>query len=247
MSFERMTVDQFDDVLVLRDDLYPGGTKARMLPAMIHSKSELVFGGPFCGGAPVALSVIGARLHIPVTLFYAERKSWHPRQLLCQSYGARLVAVPIGRMSKVQKAAREYAHENGARFFPLGYDLPEARLLLRRYMKKVREVVGTLDYLFLSMGTGMLASCAAEEWPEARIVATAVGLKSRWSEQKFPLNLEVIEWHTGLDTPAKGAAPFPCDPYYDLKAWQTLQAYKPKGRVLFWNVLGEPEVLNDWG
>lgn len=240
------TIEEHEGIIVVRDDLFPGGTKARILPALMQGASEVVFGGPFCGGAPVALSVVGQALRIPVTLFFAERKEWHPRQRLCQSFGAGLVAVSIGRMSKVQKVAREYAERKGALFFKLGYDMPLARDGMLGFMREVRQAVGSLDYLYLSMGTGMLAICAATIWPEARIVATAVGLKSRWSAQEFPVNIEIVEWPTTIDKPSLVSTPFPCDPYYDKKAWETLKAQQASGRVLFWNVLGEPEAGNTW-
>lgn len=37
---------------------------------------------------------------------------------------------------------------------------------------------------------------------------------------------------------AKALPPFPSDPHYDAKAWETLTARKGPGRVLFWNVAG---------
>jgi hypothetical protein len=32
------------------------------------------------------------------------------------------------------------------------------------------------------------------------------------------------------------ACPFPCDPYYDLKAWKWLTAREPREGILFWNI-----------
>lgn len=35
---------------------------------------------------------------------------------------------------------------------------------------------------------------------------------------------------------AKALPPFPSDPHYDAKAWETMTARKGPGRVVFWNV-----------
>ena len=37
---------------------------------------------------------------------------------------------------------------------------------------------------------------------------------------------------------AKALPPFPSDPHYDAKAWETMTARKGPGRVVFWNVAG---------
>lgn len=55
------TIGAYDNgrTLVARDDLLPGGTKRRFLPILCEGYREIVFGAPFCGGAPVALAHYG--------------------------------------------------------------------------------------------------------------------------------------------------------------------------------------------
>ena len=225
-------------ILVAREDALPGGTKTRFLPSLIASAKQVVYGGPFCGGAAIALSVVGKELGIPVHLFYAQRKDWHPRQRLAESYGAQLHPVPMGFLSHVQWKAQRYADEHGALHLRLGFDLPEADAALCETLRNVKQQWGGFDTIHVACGTGMLARCLATVWPEAEIVATCVGLKSRWSEQSFPENVRLVEWPTPLSVPSKAVVPFPCCPYYEAKAWETLEREQPSGRVLFWNVLG---------
>ena len=41
-------------ITVVRDDLLEGGSKLRFLPFLVQGAEEVVFGAPFCGGAPLA-------------------------------------------------------------------------------------------------------------------------------------------------------------------------------------------------
>jgi hypothetical protein len=108
---------------VVREDLVAGGSKIRFLPHIVGDAKEIVFGGPFCGGAPYALAVWGARMGAKITLFYAKRNELHWRQEAAFRLGAQIYQVPAGRMSVVQHRARKYAADHGALFLPLGFDL----------------------------------------------------------------------------------------------------------------------------
>ncbi len=70
-------VERHEGTLVLRDDLIVGGTKMRFLPWLMRGAEEVVFGGPFCGGAPVAIAACAQQLGQRATIFYAARKEPH--------------------------------------------------------------------------------------------------------------------------------------------------------------------------
>ncbi len=224
-------------ISVVRDDLLYGGSKTRFLPFLVGDAQEVVFGGPFCGGAPVALAAIGRMLGRRVTLFYAKRKELHPRQRWAQSQGAKLVEVPFGYMSHVQAKARAYAKEAGALFLPLGFDVPAAEEPFIEVMRQLRD--GCFDEVWCASGSGMLARCLGRALPEAHVQAVAVGLASRWKRQTMPANVTVHEAPYRFDQACrlKQAAPFPICPNYEAKAWELLLE-KARGRVLFWNVVG---------
>ena len=42
---------EHDDVFVVRDDLFPGGSKARFIPSLFDNVSEVVYVSPAEGGA----------------------------------------------------------------------------------------------------------------------------------------------------------------------------------------------------
>jgi hypothetical protein len=87
-----MTVDRFPppvvdhldvdgrELLVVRDDLIPGGTKLRVLPRIMADDphDEFVFGGPAQGYAQVALGHAAAITGKTATYFVARRTQLHP-------------------------------------------------------------------------------------------------------------------------------------------------------------------------
>jgi Pyridoxal-phosphate dependent enzyme len=231
-----------EGVVVVRDDLVPGGSKARFLPYLIEGASEVVFGGPFCGGAPYALAILGQRLGIRVTLFYAARKVAHPLQTAAQAAGARLEWVEAGRMGVVQARAREYAAKAGALFLPLGFDVPAAEAPYVEAMGTVRGALGGPPAeVWCATGSGMLARCLGRAFPEAAVFGVTVGLASRHGAQALPPNVRLVPTFYRFEQAVREEAPFPCHANYDRKAWLAARAARRRrrasGTVLFWNVL----------
>jgi len=223
--------------LVVRDDLLYGGSKMRFLPFLVEDAEELVFGGPAEGGAPLALAIIGRMTGRRVSLFYARRSRLHPRQVLARENGARLIGVAPGYMTNVQAKARAYAAATGASFLPLGFDMPAAEQPFVAAMRRVRREVGEVDQVWCCAGSGMLARCLGRAFPDAVVHAVAVGLASRHEAQAFGANVKLHACAYRFDQQCRAAAPFPCCPNYDRKAWDVAQR-EAKGRALFWNVMG---------
>jgi hypothetical protein len=234
---EPVMVERHGNIYVVRDDLFPGGSKARFLPALIGDAKEIVFGGPCMGGAPVALSVVGKQMKRKITLFYAKRKVLHRRQQQAQANGARIIEVPMGFISNVQAKARAYCARTGALFLPLGFDRPDAREPYVAAMTQVHKMVGDVDEVWCATSSGMLTFCLALAFPNSHIRGVAVGLASRWTKQKFPSNVEVVQSrYKDLGTPCPQKAPFPICPHYEAKVWE--HAKDTKKLALFWNVIG---------
>lgn len=233
-------IRRHDGILVVRDDLVEGGSKMRFLPQVVAGASEIVYGAPFCGGAPWALSVYGRRAGVRVTLFYArrDRARWHGRQRAAEANGATIVEVPYGYMTNVQAKARAYAESSGAVFLPLGFDVADARAPFVESMSRVRARVGDPDQVWCASGSGMLARCLGVAFPESEIRAVAVGLRSRWSAQTFPPNVSVVECPLPFERQTRDLAPFSSCGNYDRKAWAAC-VRDGMGRRLFWNVAGE--------
>lgn len=233
--FSRHTTEMAD-VTVLRDDALEGGSKLRFLPFLVTGAEEIVFGGPFCGGAPLALSVLGRESGQRVTLFYAKRKLLHRRQMAAYKNGANIIQVSPGYMTNVQAKARAYAQKTGALFLPLGFDVAAAEEPFVAFMESVRARIGSPGQIWCTVGSGMLARCLSKAFPESEINGVAVGLKSRHNAQLFGSNVVLHESRYDFAQETKATSPFPSCPNYDRKAWE-ICAVKAKGKVLMWNVL----------
>jgi hypothetical protein len=232
-------VEEHEGVSVLREDLIDGGSKMRFLPALIGEARHIVFGGPFCGHAPLALAIFGQRCQREITLFYAKRAVLHPKQAAALAHGARIEWVAPGYMSQVQAAARAYAREREALFLPLGFDLPAAEAPYQRFMARVRDAVGDPAEIWCATGSGMLARHLGRAFPRSAIHAIAVGLASRHDAQDYPGNVRLLASPYAFARVARSAPPFPACPHYEAKAWEALRAAKrEEGAALFWNVAG---------
>tara|TARA_R100000152_G_C6772523_1_gene199457 strand:+ start:56 stop:781 length:726 start_codon:yes stop_codon:yes gene_type:complete len=230
-------IEEHSRFLVVRDDLVPGGSKMRFLPYLVQDAKEVVFGGPFCGGAPYALSVWGGRTKTKVTLFYAKRNELHIRQKKALKNGATIYQVKFGRMSNVQAKARKYAKDKGALFLPLGFDVPEASNPFIQQMKLVRSMVGNVDQVWAATGSGMLARCLGKAFDPIPVHGVIVGLESRNEKQNFSSNVTLHKYPKDFSWSSGYESPFPSCGNYDLKAWEMCQKLS-KGKTLFWNVLG---------
>lgn len=235
-------IEEHAGVLVVREDLLDGGSKIRFLPHIVEGAKEIVFGGPFCGGAPYALSVYGRRKGVAVTLFYAKRKDLHWRQREAFKNGATIYQVPAGRMSVVQHRARTYAADHGALFLPLGFDIAHATEPFEAVMREARQRAqimagGNLDEVWCATGSGMLARCLGRSFPNAAVHGVVVGLRSRNSKQDFPPNVILHDCPYDFGESCFAPVPFPACLNYEAKAWEQMQTLG-RGRRLFWSVLG---------
>lgn len=219
-------------VRVVRDDLFPGGTKARFLPLLFEGYDEVVYASPAEGGAQTALATVAAQLGKRATIFVAKRANPHPRALMAKRLGAQVLLVEPGYLNVVQARAREYAQARAAKLAPFGVDLPEAIATIAAAARATGEEP---DEVWCASGSGVLARALAMAWPKARRHVVQVG---RTLESGDVAGAQIHIHPLAFSQPCKAAPPFPSDPHYDAKAWQTCAARRGAGRVLFWNVTG---------
>jgi hypothetical protein len=108
-------VVEHDGMLVVRDDLFAGGTKARFLPALFDGAQEVVYASPQEGGAQTAPATVARALGKRATIFVAKRAEPHPRVRMAKALGARVFQVAPGYLSTVQARARDCCWRSGAR------------------------------------------------------------------------------------------------------------------------------------
>jgi hypothetical protein len=217
---------------VVRDDLFPGGTKARFLPVLFRDASEVVYASPAEGGAQTALAHTAARLGKRATIFVAKRATPHDRALEAKRVGAKVMQVTPGYLAVVQARAREYCARAGAKLAPFGVDLPEA---IEAIASAARATGLSPDEVWCASGSGVLARSLAKAWPLARRHVVQVGRELSASDVA---GATIHKAPYPFSKAVKARPPFPSDPHYDAKAWEMCKARRGAGLVLFWNVTG---------
>jgi hypothetical protein len=225
-------VVEHDGMLVVRDDLFVGGTKARYIPALFDGAHEVVYASPQEGGAQTALATVARALGKAATIFVAKRAEPHPRVRMAKALGARVFQVSPGYLSTVQARAREYCARSGARLAPFGMDVPGATDAIAA---AARMIDASPDEVWCAGGSGVLARGLAQAWPGARLHVVAVG---RALTPREVAGGAIHAYPIPFGREAKGRPPFPSDPHYDAKAWEMATALHGAGRILFWNVTG---------
>lgn len=124
MTLPAPVVEEHGGVMVVRDDLLPGGTKMRAILPLIERKppGEFVYPSPAYGYAQVALAHCARMAGRAATVFTAKRASPHPLTRAAHDAGAKVVMVPYGYLSNVRAKARAYADATGAALVPFGVE-----------------------------------------------------------------------------------------------------------------------------
>jgi len=221
-----------DQKFLVRDDLFPGGTKARFIGRFFDHAEEAVYASPAEGGAQTALATVARQLGKRATIFVAHRIRPHPRTLEAARLGARIITVQPGHLSVVQARAREYCERTGALLVPFGVD---AEFAIRAIADAAWSLRVYPDEVWCAAGSGVLARGLAQAWPVMKRRVVQVG---RTLTPADVAGSEIHVYPEPFGREAKSKPPFPSDPHYDAKAWELCTARKGPGRVLFWNVAG---------
>lgn len=228
-------VVEHDGVAVVRDDLFPGGTKARYLRILFDDCDELVYASPAEGAAQSALAICAEQAGKRGTIFVAKRAEPHPRALMAKRHGAKVLQVSPGYLTVVQARAKAYCQARGAKLVPFGVDLPEA---VARIAEAARATGADPDEVWCASGSGALMRGLALAWPNARRHSVQVG---RSLSESDVAGATVHVYNAPFAEAASTSPPFPSDPHYDAKAWEVCSVKRGAGRVLFWNVTGPAE------
>lgn len=227
-------VERHHGIMVVRDDLFPGGTKARYIGRVFDGAAEAVYASPAEGGAQTALAHTARAMGRRATIFVAQRARPHPRTLEAARLGAKVVPVTPGYLSVVQSRARDYCRDTGATLVPFGAEVPGS---IEAIAAAARATGLRPDEVWCAAGSGVLARGLALAWPEARRHVVQVG---RDLTPKDVAGARIHVHPLAFGRTAKAAPPFPSDPHYDAKAWEMCAALRGPGQVLFWNVAPLP-------
>lgn len=230
-DLELPTVVDHDGILVVRDDLFDGGTKARVARFLLDSNDEWVFAGPAQGYAQLALAIACEQTGKRGVLFIPKRKQLAPITAAAVEHGITVVEVPAGRMSVLQARARAYCALTGATHVPLGLLLPGMEQALTELARRVAATLEPPPQVWVTAGSGTLSRALAAAFPDSEVHAVQVGMTPKVPER-------ATLWHAPEafhDDAAGQRPPFPSAVNYDAKAWRFVAEHAEPGS-LFWNV-----------
>lgn len=226
--YPKPVIEKIGEILVVRDDLIPGGTKVRALEPFIKPGKEYVYASPASGFAQIALAISAQRAGARSTIFVAQRKELHLRTAQAQEAGAQIKQIPYGYLSNVKAKARAYAEEAGATLLPFGLDFPE-------FISELASIARGLGIspreVWCVAGSGVLTRALQQAWPKARHNAVKIGA------EPIAGRAEILTAPEKFEQDAKDPPPFPSCSNYDAKAWQYIKRSAGSGS-LFWNVAG---------
>lgn len=222
------TVQQWGIFRIVRDDQTPGGTKARVLPALFNSwpEREFVYAGPAEGYAQIAMGYAAIETGKRATCFVAKRKHRHPRTVEAVIAGANVLEVEHGYLSVVRARARDYCERSGARLLPFGLDTPE---ILNGIAALAQALGEEPTEVWCAAGSGLLSRSLQKAWPNVPHHAVRVGHPPDVGAATLWLAPETFGQN------ARVRPPFPSCSNYDAKVWQFFEAEAKPG-ALFWNV-----------
>ena len=237
-----------DRILVVRDDVLPGGTKSVLLPYLSHKAiqqgaDELVYATPVQGGFQIALSAYCKQMGIKCTLFCAKRAKRHRHTEICMELGTKVVEIGPGGYLNVITARAEYYAQNkpGAMRIEFGgRDEKCIDILAERVTRVTDYLRGSITEIWCAIGSGTLceAILRATEGTNIKVTGVAVG-----KDFDRPLNnrLRVIKYPRPFDWESKFELPFQSTPHYDRKAFteliEDLELHpRDNGKIVFWNV-----------
>lgn len=234
-------VIEHEGVRVVRDDLIVG-TKTRAGDLLAHNieQDTIVYCQPRTGLAGVSLLNVAKKRNKKVVLFMPASKRVSHHQACCIEQGAEPIFKRIAAMPNLNRAAKQYAMDNGFAFVPLGLKHEFATAGIVHAACKIKEP----EDVYVAVSTGVLCRALQIAWPNAKFHLVAVARNLKQGEAGSGV-VEVISEPLEFQSHEKkeNLPPFPTVPSYDGKVWK----YVPKNtgkNVLMWNVGTDP-ILQD--
>lgn len=233
----KITIEEYNGVYVLRDDLLAGGTKSVLMPHILDNEiNAYVYASPVYGAFQVALAEYCKLIGKKAVIFCAKRKIKHPNTLAVEALGGIVKEIKAGYLNVVQKHAKDYAKVYQYQYLPFGAYGERTSELLATRANQVFEKLGFVpDEVYCAIGSGTLYEALL-----LTQVPTVYGVSVGKAYNKPPrTNGVVIKYPLGFEKECKTVPPFKSSINYDAKAWEVLmQNFKGNEfkKILFWNV-----------
>lgn len=196
--------------------------------------------------------------HDYLSVLEMHREKWH-------EFGAEVIPVPAGRTAVLYYSGRKWLKERYPQLsvmLPIGMSFPETvEATKEQYLKTFANREDNVSAVVMCVGSGTIASGVVSAMAERHPKACLYGILTR--SGCVPEKLRKMEKMAGFEFAGRGMVrtagarvqlvdcdygytqkenirvPFPCNPYYDAKAWAWLTqnvSSLPPGDIVFWNI-----------
>jgi len=135
---EEFIIQNIEGFQVLRDDMYPGGTKRRVLRKTIQDfqEVELVYACDYHGCAPYAIGLAAQEANMKVKLFYfspLDKTEVFEKTTSLPNVTYEIIENTSNQM-EIDQIAKEYSKEQGAKHLVVGLGFPK----FKEELEKIR-------------------------------------------------------------------------------------------------------------
>jgi hypothetical protein len=176
MSMSNITIEKYNDVYVLRDDLLPGGSKSILMKHILDDRyDEYVYASPVYGAFQIALSIWCKDNNKKSTIFCAKRNQLHPNTIKCLSNGANVIEVDCGYLIVVNKRAEDYCKMSNALKLEFGAKTDISKNLLANRMREVIKHIGhEPKEIWCPIGSGTLVESILMATENSKVIGVQV-------------------------------------------------------------------------
>lgn len=198
------------------------------------------------------LAYLADQMDFEFIMAYPNVKKF-PREFcdIVDSFGCKLHPMRHNMANVLRSQVRKHAEEKHMQVLPTAFDSPwYYEYMKARIIKNIKKSGITFDNLVVSSGSGVTCSALADGFFDMggkRMYTICVSAEKTIQKQLATTRSEVdkritiiksefdfLDFMDQLDTP------FPCNQFWDRKAWHWLleNSSKLKGNTLFWNLGG---------
>jgi len=238
-------VSEHDGVSVVRDD-YMVGSKCRFADLLMSRTKEdtVVYVQPRFGLAGPSIIEVAKKFGKRVVLFMPSSKKISRHQAVCIERGADPKFLRIAAMPNLNRSAKIWAEENGAKFVPLGLKHELVTACAVRVVENLREVHGDPGHVWFAISTGVLGRSLQIGWDKSQHHAVAVARNLKAGELGVAsVSSEPLAFTT--NEKKHNLPPFPTVGNYDAKVWKYIPKGNPKDNHWMWNVGKEPSLKDE--
>ena len=192
------------------------GLRPDLFRYCLTAPTEVVYASPAEGGAQTALATVAAQLGKRATIFVAQRRNIASADIDGKTAWRPDRASFAGYLRRFRHAQQSTAIRPARVLAPFGFDIPGAAQAIAQ---AARSIGIQPDEVWCAAGSGVLARGLAQAWPNASRHVVQVG---RTLSPNDVAGATVHEYPKPFKWATKKLPPFPSDPHYDAKAWESL-------------------------